>query len=217
MAKVKKICVVCKKEYEVYPSKSDRSKCCSRECAQIYAANSPAKKTGEYKKCIYCGKSYYRNKFSIERSGEHESKYCSRKCKDRHHSEIHVGELSNLYKNGKYQGKGINWYPQRELARQRDKGICQICGVKTLEIKGAHHLKSDVHHIMPFKYFDDYIKANDLSNLICLCHKCHSKVHNEARKTSAIDTTHIISYFKDNPEPSQEGNNLEGATTRTEA
>ena len=32
-----------------------------------------------------------------------------------------------------------------------------------------------VHHIIPLR--DDYTKGLELDNLICLCNRCHKKVH----------------------------------------
>lgn len=37
-----------------------------------------------------------------------------------------------------------------------------------------------VHHIKLYKSFNDPIEANQLDNLICLCHKCHTFVHSNS-------------------------------------
>ena len=187
MAKVKKVCEICKKEYEVYPSRAANSKTCSKQCRQIYAANSPSKKTGVYMTCIYCGKQYYRNKYAANRGGDHESKYCSKECKDKHHSEIHVGIDSNLYINGNYQGRGANWVAQRALARERDNNTCQICGITSKE----HGKNMDVHPIKVYNPNKDYIEQNELSNLIT-SNKSQNKLHKYFAKNKI---------FKVNTEP----------------
>lgn len=73
---------------------------------------------------------------------------------------------------------GPNWLIQKEIARKRDNFTCQKCGITEYEIN--QHL--DVHHIQPFRTFnyiptvnDNYLLANDLCNLICLCSRCHTE------------------------------------------
>ena len=184
MPKIKLICVVCGNEYEKYPSQATRSKCCSRACAQKYAANRDAKKTGENRLCLMCGNNYYINKYTANNKNK-VSKFCSKACKDKYHSINDVGEKSNLYKNGKYQGRGANWYKQRELVRKRDNYICQICGCTPKK-------KLTVHHIKPFDTFNNYLEANKLENLIGLCEGCHTSVHNEAKKLNETKNTDYI-------------------------
>lgn len=188
--KVKLICVVCGKEYEKYPSKAKGSKCCCRQCAQKYASScSPlTQKRGIYKKCIMCGNEYYRNQYAANDNNK-KSKFCSRECKDKHHSLYNVGEKSNLYKNGNYQGYGANWTKQRKLVRERDV-VCQICS-------GLGKRKLTIHHIRPFDTFDNYIEANNSENLIGLCESCHTIIHEEARKIGEKENTiHIIRQYR---------------------
>jgi len=57
----------------------------------------------------------------------------------------------------------------KEQIRQRDNWTCQICGFK------QNGIKLDIHHI-------DYNKNNvNPSNLITLCHKCHSRTNSNHR------------------------------------
>jgi DEAD/DEAH box helicase domain-containing protein len=64
---------------------------------------------------------------------------------------------------------GSTWEIQRKLARQRDDYRCQICGVQ--ENIQAH----EVHHKIPFRWYMDAEQANQLSNLITLCPRCHQR------------------------------------------
>lgn len=74
---ITKNCLICNKEFGVYPSKIN-SKYCSNRCAGLA-------KTGKnnnmwngktiIRKCSYCG-----NSFNVYKSGKDNSKYCSRKC-----------------------------------------------------------------------------------------------------------------------------------------
>lgn len=63
--------------------------------------------------------------------------------------------------------RGPNWKRQRKAARLRDNNTCQHCGTT----EG----RMTVNHIWPFRLFDDYREANQLSNLMTLCPSCHSK------------------------------------------
>jgi DEAD/DEAH box helicase domain-containing protein len=75
---------------------------------------------------------------------------------------------------------GPNWEQQRRLARQRDGYICQLCGAPE---SGREH---DVHHKVPFRTFTSYLEANQLENLVTLCHACHRRVETAVRVRSGL-------------------------------
>jgi DEAD/DEAH box helicase domain-containing protein len=75
---------------------------------------------------------------------------------------------------------GPNWETQRDAARQRDQYRCQMCG--TLEREGQHH----VHHKVPFRSFESYTEANQLSNLITLCPRCHRRAELSVQMRSGL-------------------------------
>jgi 5-methylcytosine-specific restriction endonuclease McrA len=90
-----------------------------------------------------------------------------------------VGPDSPLWKGGHIKYYGPNWPEQQRLVRERDKHICQVCG-RTRKQNGK---ELDVHHVVPFKSFnyipgenENYLQANELTNLVCLCMRCHRKV-----------------------------------------
>jgi len=68
------------------------------------------------------------------------------------------------------------FYVQAPLARQRDNYTCQRCGITEDELGRA----LDVHHI------DDDKENNEQSNLLSLCHSCHSIREVEDRKRRMI-------------------------------
>jgi DEAD/DEAH box helicase domain-containing protein len=76
---------------------------------------------------------------------------------------------------------GPNWLAQRDRARARDGYRCQACGV--LEQGPSHH----VHHKTPFRAFASYQQANQLSNLVTLCPRCHHRVELAVRMRSGLD------------------------------
>jgi len=75
---------------------------------------------------------------------------------------------------------GPNWSQQRDAARQRDRYICQHCGV--LEDSRSH----DVHHKIPFRAFEDFLDANRLENLVTLCPACHRRAEAVVRVRSGL-------------------------------
>lgn len=75
---------------------------------------------------------------------------------------------------------GPGWPAQRDRARARDGYRCQICG--TPETDRAH----DVHHKRPFRTFDSYQTANQLSNLVTLCRTCHRRAEAAVRMRSGL-------------------------------
>ena len=71
--------------------------------------------------------------------------------------------------------RGPNWQEMRRLARERDGFRCRFCGAPEREDR-----EHDVHHLRPFREFgyepgknEAYLEANQLSNLITLCRRCH--------------------------------------------
>jgi len=75
---------------------------------------------------------------------------------------------------------GPNWLAQRDRARERDAYRCQNCGAP--EQGRAHH----VHHKTPFRAFASYQQANQLSNLVALCPRCHRRAELAVRMRSGL-------------------------------
>ncbi|WAW15757.1 HNH endonuclease [Peptostreptococcus equinus] len=169
---LKFICQECGNEFKGYKTTGGKDrKFCSRECEIKNRTGKQNKNNwkGIWKKCPVCNTKFYVYPYEINIK-----KTCSKKCKYEyeHKKGIHQGENCNFWKGGYDLYKGANWYHQRKLARERDNNTCQECGKKLKN----HHKQMIVHHIVPYRFFmNDYIKANDLNNLITLCHNCHAK------------------------------------------
>lgn len=97
--------------------------------------------------------------------------FCSRECYSGWRKENMVGDDSPLWKGGRLPSYGGSWKRQQYRARKRDDHTCQHCGA-TKEEMGR---EPDVHHILPFRLFgvERHEEANHLSNLVCLCKRCH--------------------------------------------
>lgn len=146
---------------------------CSHRCMSRYAARLPKPRPNppEYVTiyCEACNKEYVLLRSYYELRG---SRYCSKQCRNIGFSENRRGANNPMYSGGtKHPDRGRNWSGQRKLAKRRDSGKCQICGTDKKK------RRISVHHITPYKDFNgDYLKANELTNLITLCQKCHNQV-----------------------------------------
>ncbi len=75
---------------------------------------------------------------------------------------------------------GPHWDKLRENVRKRDHYRCQHCGA--IEQNRAH----DVHHKIPLRAFTSLDQANQMENLITLCHNCHSLAESALRIRSGL-------------------------------
>ncbi|MDT0703917.1 HNH endonuclease signature motif containing protein [Mammaliicoccus sciuri] len=82
----------------------------------------------------------------------------------------------NNYKHGRKEYQydwfyhSSAWRTIRQMALERDNHLCQMC-LEQNEINDAEI----VHHIVYVN--EDFEKALDLNNLMCVCSSCHNKIH----------------------------------------
>ena len=182
MTKVK--CLICGNEFLVSASKQKRYRTCSSKCREIYykkivnpyryklsqkiESKKKRNKTFMDKRIAVecacgCGEVFKitEARYKLNVTGKH---FKNRK----HYENWFRGENCTFFLGGHTNYYGADWRKQRKLARKRDV-ICQHCG-KTKQENGK---ELDVHHIIPFRYFNKSEEANKLDNLITLCIKCH--------------------------------------------
>lgn len=82
------------------------------------------------------------------------------------------GSNSPNWRGGKIPYNG-EWKDAREIARKKAKGHCQICGKSEAE----NGRKLDTHHIKEIRRFLIPEASHISKNLICLCRKCHARIH----------------------------------------
>lgn len=141
---------------------------CSVACAVIQNGSS-VKLT-----CSECGKEFYRARSGIDPNSKHF--FCGKKCQKKNIDYILRGENHFRYVNGNTSlTRGKGWTQTRRIVRERDNFTCQRCGRTENDLGRA----LDVHHIKPYRMFDDYRDANKLENLIALCASCHHKTDAE--------------------------------------
>jgi 5-methylcytosine-specific restriction endonuclease McrA len=151
--RIAKVCPVCGKAFETYPSHDNTY--CSYTCMGV------AKERKEERVCATCGDTFTVKKSLVDIC-------CSWECR----VERLRGENHASWRGGKLPNYAGDWQRQKRRARERDGNVCQRCG-KTAQENGEN---MSVHHIRPYRSFDDPVEANRLDNLESLCRNCHMKI-----------------------------------------
>ena len=141
----------------------DKAQVCSGRCLSLLRG------TKVEFPCVHCGRMIFRYKDEVDK---HQFNFCSKQCETE--SPLHriTGENHPWYKDGSaISAYGPGWSLARRRARKRDNFICRLCGVAE-ETLGK---KLDVHHIIPFRDFEDSQEAHKIGNLISLCPSCHHR------------------------------------------
>lgn len=176
-------CEVCGKEFYRSPAflAGSEHHFCSEACKGVWMSG---RRRGEDSpvynsracKCLVCGKEFVQ---PVSRVEVGKGKFCSRECKYKFFSE-HFKETRNPnWHGGAKDYRGPDWAKIRLAVIERDGYRCAECG--------SNEAPLHVHHIKPYRYFKgDYEKANNPSNLVTLCTKCHSKkkIHHMHRRKS---------------------------------
>lgn len=126
--------------------------------------------------CKYCGKEFKRETYRLKANTGHTGDFCSKECRGVHRRDHQSGPNSPYWVGGPKTYRGRNWLAARAVIVERQQGICAACG--------RYIGKSlPVHHIRPYREFNNYKEANDPSNLIGLCQSCHMKQEPRTRST----------------------------------
>lgn len=203
MAKIKRNCLLCGKEFYAIPAliKRGAADYCSRKCKDEHQKHTMKGegnnnwKGGKIKRhCEYCNETFETIPALI-RPGK--IMCCSTKCMGKWKSLHRRGEKSLMWKGGitpiakaiRHSDKYLNWRSQVFI---RDNFTCRKCGDKTSGNFHAHHIKSfskiteEVKRHLPlFGLYDGamlYAPLWDINNGLTLCKKCHShKRHSQKR------------------------------------
>lgn len=71
---------------------------------------------------------------------------------------------------------GSDWDSIRESVFKNRGNACKLCGLERQENKYEFGCDMPIHHIIPFRKFNSSAIANHISNLIPLCHSCHTYI-----------------------------------------
>ena len=172
-------CAFCRRSFYRAPSNRasrngrGRNDYCSRQCmSEAYKGRiSPKKETRIEVRCAFCGAALQRPQWHVRKS---ERAFCTRECFAQWKSQNWTAEYNPSWRGGRVPYYGGNWKRQQRDARRRDHHQCQRCGLREANARRA----LDVHHIRPFRLFgiEHYREANQLTNLITLCDRCHTLV-----------------------------------------
>lgn len=124
-----------------------------------------------FKKICRCGKIIPQD---IPRCSECEAKLTNR---NRQGYKDYKNKRTDIKEQKFYSKSNQAWTITKEAVKARDKGLCLLC-----DSKGDDGYVDDVHHIIELK--EDWSRRFDMSNLICLCKRCHFYVHKKYRKDS---------------------------------
>lgn len=151
---------------------------CSNKCAGLYKAqrgmNKPPLKAAKPENstatnCRMCNAPIVVANFHL-RQRQTYGPFCSHACYGKWRSENLAGANSPEWNGGRGGFYGNrDWQRRRREIVERDNATCQDCGA----VGG----RLDVHHIKSIDLFTDREQANELTNLITLCRKCHSRRH----------------------------------------
>ncbi|MDZ5811545.1 HNH endonuclease [Halorubrum sp. AD140] len=86
--------------------------------------------------------------------------------------------------DGDYSGTyyGSMWPDAREKAKEKDGYECRNCGMTESEHYEVYGHDLHVHHVRPFRTFDDPEIAHRLSNLMTVCCSCHKSLEANPQK-----------------------------------
>lgn len=158
-------CLACGKSFKADRSRAkyNRGKYCSVDCKKRHCRQKNPNKW-RHLRCPSCEKTFSAPTYEPRR------RYCSMKCKVGHYK----GAVSPLYR-GKLKARGQNWPRMKRLVLRRDEYHCSDCNISRDELRRTKKRVLEVHHLRPVRFFVDKEAANDPSNLITLCYKCHHK------------------------------------------
>jgi 5-methylcytosine-specific restriction endonuclease McrA len=200
-------CQICGNEFSVIPARLNTAKFCSTKCAGEWRKQNfkreanPNFRGGTLKKCASCN-----TEFWAKPALEHQ-KFCSKPCADKDGFRYTGKEHPNYREDARRKNRSGSHHKWVNEVISRDKAICQHCGAKDIELH-AHHIKS---------YKDHPDLRFNVENGLTLCFKCHWAVHT-ASTANAVNSGNIPpGNAEDNPEPSYQGNLIEGVTTRGRA
>lgn len=173
--KVKKICPICKKKFEVFYGRRDIAHYCSPKCkGEGYKGKHFSTKT-EFKKGMKLSKEHYRKMSESKRGKPFSGRQATYEEKHslearRKRSNALMGEKSPTWKGGIYPKnkrlrESFEYKEWRKKVFKRDNWTCQECNIR------GGILNAD--HIKPFSLFSKLRLKID--NGRTLCRECHRK------------------------------------------
>jgi len=109
---------------------------------------------------------------------------------------LHADVVKRIQAKGLWRNENNNygnaWNTVKQAVRSRDKFHCRHCGLVETD------LPHEVHHIIPFRKFDNTSQANHPDNLVTLCARCHRLAEQQVHIQSGLAA---VSYLLGNIAP----------------
>lgn len=206
-------CKQCGVTKNVIPARAKTFKFCSYKCRGEWRTENwkgeshPNWQEAErQKKCQGCDKGFTQGKTEAISSFSNR-KFCSKSCADKFGFRYTGENHPNYKEDARRKNRGGSHKKWRDSVISRDNASCQHCGINGVEMH-AHHIKS---------YADNPDLRFDVDNGVTLCFNCHWKEHS-AQNANGVNSGEASALKGGgNPEPSQDGNILDGVTTRGRA
>ena len=168
----KLICVMCQKQFLVFPYRKDTAKYCSRKCTYLdhgRKCKKDIKISISYvrQKCFQCSKEFFA-RFRYIKKGW--GRYCSRQCYGISKTTNHLQDKSPNWKGGITSIDKIERIKFRKeiqkLVFERDNYTCQLCKSRGVDLQ--------VDHIQSWA---EYVELRfNINNCRTLCMKCHYQI-----------------------------------------
>lgn len=205
-------CQTCKTPFTVIPARAGIAKFCSIGCKAKWQERVTGSDHHRWiggartKVCKHCSKTFSLRKGQPITTFKRQ-KFCSRPCADKGGFRYSGEHHPNYRKDARHRDRGSYHSRWSDAVISRDNAECQHCGAQGVELHA--------HHILSYRDHPDL--RNDVSNGVTLCYRCHWNVHT-ANNAKGVNSGELLpGNAGDNPEPSQDGNILEGVTTNGRA
>lgn len=206
-------CQQCSTAFKVIPARAGIAKFCSVACKAKWQGEHLKGEThprwtggNRVKQCAECG-----DDFTLRPSQPittfKTQKFCSKSCADKGGFRYSGKEHPNYREDARRKNRGFYHSRWADAVTSRDKATCQHCGAQGVELHA--------HHIKPYR--DNPDLRDDVSNGVTLCFSCHWNVHTANGAKGVNSGEAAAGSAGGNPEPSHDGNIVEGVTTNGRA
>lgn len=178
-------CEECGSEFEVKKSRANNARFCSYQCRGDWQSEAFEGEGGpgwdggqEEYTCNWCEEVFEQH------PSQGGTKFCSKDCYwEWFRENAPTGPDHHSWKDGAHYSYGEGWNPQkRREILERDDRECQKCGLKQEEHRQKFDAGLHLHHIVPYRVFDEDAEANRLENLVLLCAECHMETEHSIWK-----------------------------------
>ena len=158
---IEKKCIVCNNSFNVYKSRIDSAKYCSKKC------EGDDRKGENNCVCTECGKEYHIKESFKKRHKRTQGYFCSTKCVAEHRKKIYLGENNPNFRNLKndYDGYLLTYLPKFGRIKLHHKMVFEYLNINKIPNNYC------VHHR------DCEINNNSIDNLVILSNSDHRWLH----------------------------------------